>query len=104
MFLEVRILKELRARFAEVRIVKELGGGGRLVAWIVMSTFRKEKSLTQRAQKGAEDTETESGGNGLREYLGEEPGEDLLATCADKGIPTCFASLAETGSIYRKTE
>jgi hypothetical protein len=50
-FLEVRILKELRVRFAEVRIVKELGDDGRLVAWIVMSALGKEKSLTQRAQR-----------------------------------------------------
>ena len=92
MFLEVRILKELPVRFAEVRIVKELGGDGRLVAWIVMAAFRKEKSLTQRT-KGAEDTETESRGNCLPEYWGEEPGEGLLATFTDKGVPACFSSL-----------
>jgi hypothetical protein len=38
-------------RFAEVRIVKELADGGRLVAWIVMAALGKEKSLTQRAQR-----------------------------------------------------
>ena len=50
MFLEVRILKELRVRFAEVRIVKELADDGRLVGWIVLPAFEKERVLPQRTQ------------------------------------------------------
>jgi hypothetical protein len=38
-------------RFAEVRIVKELADGGRLVGWIAVSPFQKEKFLPQRAQR-----------------------------------------------------
>ena len=80
-----------------MRIVKELGGGGRLVAWIVMSAF------SERKISNTEDTETELRSDDLTKYWGEGPGDDLLASCADKGVPACFSSLAETGSVYRKT-
>jgi hypothetical protein len=62
------------------------------------------KIFNTESTKGAEDTETESRSDDLTKYWGEEPGEDLLATCAHKGVPACFSSLAETGSVYRKTE
>ena len=66
--------------------------------------FSERKIFKTESTKGAEDTETESRGNDLLEFWGEEPWEDLLATCADKGVPACFASLAETRSVYRKLE
>ena len=65
--------------------------------------FSERKIFNTEGTKSAEDTETELGGNGLREYLGEEPGEDLLATCADKGVPSVLLP-SETGSVYRKVE
>jgi len=55
--------------------------------------FWERKIFNTEDTKGAEDTETELRGNRLLEGWGEEPGEDLLATCADKGVPACFSSL-----------
>ena len=104
MFLEVRILNELWVRFAEVRIVKGLAGCGCLFGWIVVLAFGEKQGFNTEDTKSTEFTETESSGNGLPEYCGERAREELLASCADKGVPACFCPLAETGLVYRKTE
>jgi hypothetical protein len=104
MILEVRILNELWVRFAEVRIVKELADFGRAFGWIVVPAFGEGQGFNTEHTKSTEFTETESSGNGLPEYWGERAREELLASCADKEAPACFSPLAETGSVYRKTE
>src|SRR5271170_1906516 len=93
MILEVRILNELRVRFAEVRIVKGLADCGRLLGWIVASAFGEGQGLNTERTKSTEFTETESGGNGLPKYWSEGPREALLASCADKGVPAYFSPL-----------
>jgi hypothetical protein len=95
--LEVRILNELRVCFAEVRIVKELAGCGRLFGWIVVSTFGEREGFNTEDTKSTEFTEMESSCNGLPEYWGEGPREGLLASCADKGVPACFSPLQKQG-------
>ena len=102
--LEVRILNELWVCFAELRIVKGLAGCGRLFGWMVVSAFGERHGFNTEDTKSTEFTETESKGNSLPEYWGERAREDLLASCADKGVPACFSPLAETGSVYRKIE
>jgi hypothetical protein len=104
MNLEVRILNELWVRFAEVRILKELASCGRFFGWIVVSAFGERQGFSTERSKNTEFTETESSSNSLPKYWGEGPREDLLASCADKGVPVCFSPLAETESVYRKAE
>ena len=92
-------------RFAELRIVKGLADCGRLFGWIVVSAFGERHGFNTEDTKSTEFTETESKGSGLAAYWGEGPREDLVASCADKGVPACFSSLSlETGAVYRKIE
>jgi hypothetical protein len=70
----------------------------------VVSAFGEGQGFNAKGTKSTEFTETESKGSGLAEYWVEGPEDGLLVSCADKGVPACFSPLAETGSVYWKTE
>ena len=61
--------------------------------WIVVSAFGERHGFNTEDTKSTEFTETESKGNSLPEYWGERAREDLVASCADKGVPACFSRL-----------